>query len=138
MAHGRLVAGLLDVFGTASAAFARARAQHGGGGPYYVLDAGFAGRSADGAWLGGPVDSFKAWLSATLFAALAQARGDGELRAAAESVLSSFDGQLAYAPAGEGTAGYLPGAAPGGRVPLRPSGDVRTQRMVAEYAACSR
>ena len=34
----------------------RAMAQHGSQAPFKVLDSGFRGRAAEGAWLGGPVD----------------------------------------------------------------------------------
>ena len=59
--------GLLDVFKAASEAYAK---HTDGLGPYHVMDEGF-GRASDGEWVSGPVDSFKAWASATLFEALA-------------------------------------------------------------------
>ena len=84
-------------------------AKHGKQAPWAVLDAGFD-RSADGEWVDGPVDSFKVFCCATLFAALAHEAGDDELRAAALAVLERFTGDVVYSAAGEGTSGYLDGA----------------------------
>ena len=53
--------------------------------PWQVLDRGFW-RRADGTWVKGPVDSFKLWNCATLFAALAQQSHDAELQVAADLI----------------------------------------------------
>ena len=54
----------------------------------------------------GPVDSFKAWASATLFEALAIRSADDELRSAASEVLRHFTGGMVYWAEGRGSAGY--------------------------------
>ena len=131
-AEPELRAGLLAVFGNASVAFARAAAERGGAGPYRVLDAGFYGRQQRGTWLGGPVDSFKAWVSATLFAALARRRGDGELKAAATGVLTQFDATMAYAAAGPGTAGFVEDEAESTMYVLGREGDARMREVQCE------
>ena len=87
----------------------RAMNKHGKQAPFAVLDAGF-GRSADGEWVRGPVDSFKVFCSATLFAVLAHEAGDDALRAAAVAVLGRFTGDVVYSAAGKGTSGHLDGA----------------------------
>ena len=87
--------------------------------PWQVLDRGF-GRAADGEWVGGPVDSYKVWCSATLFAAVAHklTPPDAEVRAAAVGVLRHFKGDVVYTSGGRGTAGgptstrYVLGPAP--------------------------
>ena len=76
--------------------------------PWAVLDKGF-GRKPDGVWVGGPVDAYKLWCSATLFAAVAHQAGDAEVRAAAVSTLRHFKGDVKYTPKGEGTAGNVGG-----------------------------
>ena len=108
-AHPTLRGELLSVLRAADAAFAR----HTSLGPYHVLDEGF-GRRPQGVWVGGPVDSFKAWASCTLFRVLAQRAGDDELQRAAAAVLRHFrrgdDGSvIEYEAAGWGTAGYVEG-----------------------------
>ena len=87
--------------------------------PWQVLDRGF-GRTADGEWVSGPVDSYKVWCSATLFAAVAHklTPPDAEVRAAAMGVLRHFKGDVVYTSGGRGTAGgptstrYVLGPAP--------------------------
>ena len=103
--HPILRSALLTQFQTLT----RAMAKHGKQAPWAVLDAGF-GRSADGEWVDGPVDSFKVFCCATLFAVLAHEAGDDALRAAALAVLERFTGDVVYSAAGEGTSGYLDGA----------------------------
>lgn len=107
-AHPVLRARLLDVLRAADAAFGR----HASLGPYHVLDEAFWGREPQGQWLGGPVDAFKAWASATLFKRLAEKANDTELRDAAAAVLRHYavadDGsRLVYTAGGFGTAGYV-------------------------------
>lgn len=103
--HPELRVQLIQSFRTASAAFAAAEGD-GGQAPYRVLDAGF-GRYADGEWLRGPVDSFKAFCSATAFAATAHAIGDAELKHAALQLLAHFRGDVVYTAGGKGTSGYV-------------------------------
>lgn len=107
--HAELRRGLLRTLRTARAAFARLEARGEDRAPWRVLDSGFYGRAPEGEWLGGPVDSFKAWCSATLVAGLAQRSADAELHEAALAVLQSFHGDLIYVAGGPGTAGYLEG-----------------------------
>jgi uncharacterized protein (DUF1810 family) len=101
-AHPQLRAQLIESFETATAAFA---AVPHGQAPWHVLDAGF-GRRADGVWLRGPVDSFKAFCSATAFAAVAHRRGDFELKRAALAMLGHFAGDVVYTGGERGTSGY--------------------------------
>ena len=105
-AHPELRAHLLTTFRAADAAMAPHEAQA----PYRVFDASF-GRSADGAWIRGPVDSFKVFCSATLFAGLAHKSGDDELRSAALAVLRHFKGDVIYTAGAKGTSGNLAGDA---------------------------
>ena len=61
----------------------------------------------------GPVDSFKAWASATMVAELARRGGDDELHVAASAALRHFrrgaaGEALVYTAGGPGTAGYMP------------------------------
>ena len=105
-AHPELRSGLLSVLRTASAAFGR----HASLGPYHVLDEGF-GRAAEGEWIWGPVDSFKAWASLTMFEELARRSGDNELLNAASDALRHFSGGIVYTAGGPGTAGYVMDAA---------------------------
>lgn len=102
--HPELRSGLLQSLMAASKAFETHEAQA----PWLVLDAGF-GRSADGTWVGGPVDAFKLRCCATLFAAIAYQLGDDELRRVALDVLSHFKGDMVYTAGGSGTAGYVDG-----------------------------
>lgn len=92
----------LQILTTAATAFAK----HERRGPYEVLDAGFR-RAADGKWVRGPVDAFKARCSATLFAVIAHQAGDEELRQACVRLLEHFKGaDMIYKAGGAGTAGY--------------------------------
>lgn len=104
--HPRLRQQLIDSLNAATAAFARASSSLPSQVPWQVLDESF-GRSADGVWVGGPVDSFKLFCSATLFAGLAYKEGDDELRQAALSALSYFTGDIIYSAAGPGSAGFM-------------------------------
>ena len=98
-------------------------------GPYRVLDAGF-GRRAQGVWINGPVDSFKAWCSCTLFREFATASGDAELGAAARAVLRTFEGgAIVYTAGGEGTAGYTEDVSARRNV-LDSAGDTQTLRLL--------
>lgn len=125
-AHPALRAALLRVLRTAAAAFG---ARDDRLGPYRVLDAGF-GRRAQGVWINGPVDSFKAWCSCTLFRELATASGDAELGAAARAVLRTFEGgAIVYTAGGEGTAGYTEDVSARRNV-LDSAGDTQTLRLL--------
>jgi len=104
-AHPQLRASLVDAFKALDHAMGAHKAQA----PWAVLDAGFR-RTADEAWVKGPVDSFKVWCSATLFATLAHRSGDDELRAAAVATLGHFKGDVIYSAKGQGTSGYIEGA----------------------------
>ena len=64
-----------------------------------MLDKGF-GRKVNGVWVGGPVDAYKCWCSATLFAAVAHKQNDAEVRNIAVEVLRHFDGDIKYRSAG--------------------------------------
>ena len=126
-ANPQLRAALLLVLRTATTAFA---AHSDGLGPYHVLDEGF-GRRAQGQWIGGPVDAFKAWCSCTLFGALARRRGDGELAEATSAVLRAFEGgAIVYTAGGEGTAGYVEEVASRRNV-LDSAGDPLTRRLLS-------
>ena len=130
-AHEELRAGLLSTFGAARTAFAAVETRGEAQAAWRVLDQGF-GREAVGEWVGGPVDSFKAWASVTLFAGLAQRTADAELHQAALSVLDHFHGDIVYIAAGPGTAGYVDDAT-GCRDAvsvLRADGDPVTLRML--------
>ena len=129
--HPELRAGLLQVLRAASAAFAL----HSDGlGPSHVLDQGF-GRRAQGTWIGGPVDAFKAWCSATLFAELASRDADAELHEAARAVLAQFaGGRIVYTAGSEGTAGYVADEARRRNV-LESAGDPITLRFVSAVGA---
>ena len=70
-------------------AASEAMKQHSHRAPWHVFDSAF-GRKFDGAWVNGPVDAYKVWCSATLFAAVAHKQGDSEVRDAALTVLSHF------------------------------------------------
>ena len=131
VADPTLRAGLLAVYRAASAAFG----VHATNGPYHVLDEGF-GRRAVGMWVGGPVDSFKAWASATLFAECAARLGDGELHAAAEALLlhDFVGGGMVYTAGGPGTAGYSL-QHPGERRAVLAGRDAVTVALVAAAAA---
>lgn len=107
LAHKELRSGLLEAFTTADHAMAKHGTEQA---PWKLLDAGF-GRQADGVWIKGPVDAYKLWCSATLFAAVAHQQGDVEMRRAAVGALRHFTGDVKYTPAGEGTAGHVPGFA---------------------------
>ena len=102
--HGELRNGLLEAFTVVARAMANLEDQA----PFKVLDAGF-GRQARGEWVRGPVDAYKLWCCATLFAAEGHRQGDHELCEAALAVLAHFKGDVEYAPAGPGTAGYVEG-----------------------------
>ena len=105
IAHTGLRNGLLEALTAAD----RAMAKHGNEqAPWKLLDANF-GRQADGVWTRGPVDAYKLWCSATLFAAVAHLQGDVEVRRAAVGALRHFRGDVKYTPAGEGTAGHVMG-----------------------------
>ena len=109
--HPELRQGLLSAFRAASSAFATAEAEEAGRptarqAPWLVLDRYF-GRRVDGTWVGGPVDAFKLWSSATLFSALAYRAHDDELRRAALAVLSHYTGDMVYTAGGRGTAGFV-------------------------------
>lgn len=125
--HAELRAGLLRSLRAAAAALAAVEASGEARAPWRLFDSGF-GRSSNGTWIGGPVDSFKVWASATLFAALAQRGGDPELQAAAVDVVGHFKGDVVYAAGGPGTAGYVEGA-PARRIALR-GGDEATLGML--------
>ena len=122
--------GLLRVLRAARTAFERVEARGDTRAPWVVLDKGF-GRAAHGSWVQGPVDSFKAWVSATLFAALALEVGDKELHRACRDVLVHFRGDIVYEADGPGTAGFVEG---GGvsmqRNALLQSGDPLTLMML--------
>ena len=60
-------------------------------------------------WLAGPVDAYKCWCSATLFAAVAHKQNDAEVRGLAVNILRHFTGAIKYTPAGKGTAGHVEG-----------------------------
>jgi len=129
IAHPRLRPGLLDAFRAAELAMAAKQPQDAA--PWRVLDKGFRGRDADGEWLDGPVDAYKCWCSATLFAAVGHATGDAEVRDASLRLLARFRGDVAYRPGGRGTAGHDPSA--GGAQPrhvLTLDGDAATLVMV--------
>ena len=128
--HPALRSALLEVFRTAATAFDEA-GRADGLGPYHVLDAGF-GRASDGQWIMGPVDSFKAWASATLFRELARLSGDAELEAAARAVLHEFRGRsIVYESGSVGTAGYTAGQSlSGSRSVLGEEGDGVTVGLV--------
>lgn len=104
IAHPGLRPGLLSAMRAADAAFSVAELP----GPWTVLDKGF-GRKVDGVWVGGPVDAYKCWCSATLFAAVAHKQNDAEVRNIAVKVLRHFDGDIKYRSAGPGTAGFVDG-----------------------------
>ena len=106
--HKVLRSQLLTSFTVATAAFAAATKAGGTQVPWKVLDSGF-GRQANGAWLQGPVDSFKVYCSGTLFAAIAHKEGDAELRGAAVDLLSHFTGDVVYSPQGKGSSGHIDG-----------------------------
>jgi len=107
--HPRLRAQLLETLHVADAAFGKAAADDGQGqGPWRVLDKGF-GRSADGVWIRGPVDAFKAFCSCTLFAAVGHRVGDAALQTASLRVLSHFTGDVVYTAGNKGSAGHMPG-----------------------------
>eukprot|EP00747_Dinoflagellata_sp_TGD_P167621 gnl/TRDRNA2_/TRDRNA2_192330_c0_seq1.p1 gnl/TRDRNA2_/TRDRNA2_192330_c0~~gnl/TRDRNA2_/TRDRNA2_192330_c0_seq1.p1 ORF type:complete len:255 (+),score=24.16 gnl/TRDRNA2_/TRDRNA2_192330_c0_seq1:88-852(+) len=76
-------------------------------GPYNVLDRAFH-RSAQGHWVSGPVDAFKARCSATLFAILGAYSGDTELCQASAAVVDAFQaaGEIQYTASHAGQAGY--------------------------------
>mmetsp|Transcript_14521 Transcript_14521/g.29393 ORF Transcript_14521/g.29393 Transcript_14521/m.29393 type:complete len:248 (+) Transcript_14521:18-761(+) len=103
--HPPLRAALIEQFRALEAAMST----HGKQAPYQVLDAGF-GRAADGEWVSGPVDSFKVFCCATLFAVLAHEANDEPLRTAAVAVLGRFTGDVVYSAGGLGTSGYLQGS----------------------------
>lgn len=105
-AHTELRASLIDAYQAADLAMAK----HSSQAPWRVFDKGF-GRSAEGEWVNGPVDSFKVWCSCTLFAVLAHEAADDELRTAAVAVLSHFSGDVVYSSEGDGTSGHLEGRA---------------------------
>mmetsp|Transcript_9452 Transcript_9452/g.14008 ORF Transcript_9452/g.14008 Transcript_9452/m.14008 type:complete len:140 (-) Transcript_9452:139-558(-) len=88
---------------------AAALEKHSSEAPFHVFDEAFAGRGCRGAWLRGPVDSFKVRASATLFASAASKRGDEELVQAALRLLRHFNGDCSYRPEGEGSAGHMTG-----------------------------
>lgn len=99
--HAELRTGLLDSFKALEAAMSK----HEKEAPWKVLDSS-SFRKADGEWIRGPVDSFKARISATLFAVVAHRIGDEELRSAAVNVLHHFTGDVVYTAAGQGTSGH--------------------------------
>mgnify|MGYP006145764803 CR=1 FL=1 len=101
--HPELRRQLMLSFRTAAAAFAATQPQTQV--PWRVLDAGFD-RQPEGAWLNGPVDSFKVFCSATLFASIAHKEGDDELRKAALAVLEHFTGDVVYSSEGPGSSGH--------------------------------
>lgn len=103
--HAKLRPQLLESFTIASSAFAAAAAAGKTKVPWQVLDAGF-NRSAEGAWLKGPVDSFKVFCCATMFAAVAHKAGDDELRIASLAVLDHFKGDVIYYADKKGSSGY--------------------------------
>lgn len=77
IAHPKLRAGLLMAFKVGADAMAAKPSRKAG--PWEVLDKGF-GRAADGAWMAGPVNAYKCWCSATLFAAVGHTEGDEQPR----------------------------------------------------------
>jgi len=99
--------------------------------PWAVLDAGF-GRSADGAWIRGPVDSFKVWACATLFATVAHRGGDEELRAAAVGALDKFTGDVVYTAGGPGSSGHIEGAGASMQRNVLKGPDKETLRILGE------
>jgi len=98
--HPLLRAHLVETFEVATEAFGRHR------GAFHVLDEGF-GRKIEGAWLDGPVDSFKAFCSATAFAAVAHRIGDRELKKASLKLLATFDGSIVYSADQAGSSGFV-------------------------------
>lgn len=103
--HAGLRAQLLESFQVASRAFSKAASEGKDKVPWRVLDAGF-GRQAQGVWIRGPVDAFKVFCSATLFAAIGHKLADRELAVAALNVLDHFVGDVVYQSGGFGTSGY--------------------------------
>merc|ERR1712008_57281 len=82
-----------------------AMAQHRHQAPFHLFDEGF-GRAPTGTWVQGPVDSFKARASFTLFASVASQQQDVEVLAGCLQALKHFQGDCIYMPGGPGTAGY--------------------------------
>jgi len=103
--HQELRRALTLSFETAATSFAACAKRGEDKAPWRVLDAGF-GRRADGAWIQGPVDSFKLFCSATLFAAIAHREGHADLKRSALSVLQHFTGDVVYSSKGEGSSGH--------------------------------
>ncbi|KAL1529783.1 hypothetical protein AB1Y20_000717 [Prymnesium parvum] len=124
--HPELRSNLVDAFNTLESAMAKHHSQA----PWKVLDEEF-GREAVGEWLNGPVDSFKVWASATLFATLAYRKGDDELRQAALNVLSHFKGDVIYSAGGKGTSGHVHGPASNQMYVLK-GPDQETLRILGE------
>jgi len=82
-----------------------AMAPHSQQAPFHLFDEGF-GRAPIGSWVQGPVDSFKARASFTLFASVASQQQDLEMVAGCLQALQHFKGDCIYTPGGPGTAGY--------------------------------
>ena len=102
--HAELRNGLLQAFTIVASAMSNHEEQA----PFKLLDARF-GRQARGEWVRGPVDAYKLWCCASLFAATSYLQGDLELCEAALAVLAHFKGDLEYTPLGPGTAGFVEG-----------------------------
>ena len=113
-AHPALRKNLLEAF----AAVEKAMGAHTKQAPYQVLDSGFR-RQADGQWIQGPVDSFKLFCCATLFAVLAHQKDDDELRLSALSVLRHFKGDVVYTAGAHGSSGNIKGTATSVRTVLQ-------------------
>lgn len=86
----------------------RAMARHQSLAPFAVLDAHVEGRRADGAWIAGPLNSYRLFCCCSLFAGLGHLLDDDEVKRAALQTLRHFRAgdALVYHGGGPGTAGY--------------------------------